>query len=220
MRTSDVGSRLDSVSGRSAKADLWYARVGDHAPQVEHLRDACLSVEEQTRYSRYRSREAAERYVVTRSLVRLVLGERLGVDPRAVTLGRTEMGKPTVRGLHFNLSHSGELILLATCDDHAVGVDIERRRHVERAAALEARWLTDSERAALQTARDKGADSSDAFLRIWSMKEARLKALGIGISGATSDVAQDVEAVSLDAMLARIPQGQDRDGYVGALAFG
>ena len=220
MRASDVGGRLDSVSGRSAKADLWYAKVGDHASQVERLRDACLSTEEQRRYASYRSREAAERYVVTRSLVRLVLSEQLGVDPRALELGRTETGKPTVRGLHFNLSHSGELILLAVCGDRDVGVDIERRRHVERAAALEARWLTDAERDSLKQAREKGADSSDAFLRIWSMKEARLKALGVGISGATSQIAQDIEAISLDPTLARIPVGLDRDGYVGALAFG
>jgi 4'-phosphopantetheinyl transferase len=220
MRASDVGGRLDSIAGRSAKADLWYARVGDHASQVEQLRDGCLSNEERKRLSGYRSKEAAERYVVTRSLVRLVLSEQFGVDPRSLALGRTEMGKPTVRGLHFNLSHSGELILLAICGDRDVGVDVERRRHVERVAALEARWLTGAERSSLQAARDSGADSSDAFLRIWSLKEARLKALGIGISGATSDVAQDVEAIPLDATLAQIPLGQDREGYVGALAFG
>jgi len=220
MRASDVGGRLGSVAGRSAKAELWYARVGDHASQVDQLRDDCLSSEEQQRYSRYRSRDAAERYVVTRSLVRLALSERLDVDPRALALGRTEMGKPTVRGLHFNLSHSGELIVLAICDDRDVGVDIERRRRVERVEALEARWLTAAERSSLDAARNSGADSSDAFLRIWSMKEARLKALGVGISGATSGIAEDLEAISLDETLARIPPSQDKQGYVGALAFG
>ena len=176
-----------------------------------------LSAAECERLGSYRSRAAAERYVVTRSLVRTVLGAHTGVAPKALRVHLSPTGKPEAAGVHFNVTHSGEIILLALCDDRPVGVDVERRREVVRVRALIDRWLTDDERAELQVLRRRGLGDSDAFLRVWSLKEARLKALGVGISGAAGAPLARVSAQGLDDLLE--PIARDDGGYVGAVAF-
>src|SRR2546430_8417120 len=136
----DVGARLGKVSAASAVADVWFAWVGDHARDVDRFSREYLSSEEDARRRQYRSREAAERYVVTRSLTRIVLSEHLGIPAREIRVSRTETGKPVVtRGAHFNVSHSGDLVVLALSDARPVGVDVERKREVVRVQALVAR---------------------------------------------------------------------------------
>lgn len=199
---------------------MWFAWVGDHVRQVERFSRDYLSAEESSRLPQYRSRAAAERYVVTRSLVRVVLSERLGVAPREIAVSRTDMGKPVVaEGVHFNVSHSGDLILLALSDEHAVGVDVERKREVSRVQSLAQRWLTESERADFDRLRSLGATDSEAFLRVWSLKEARLKALGVGIAGAMAAPQQSIEAIPLDGLLDSLGGPHVGQGYVGAVAF-
>jgi 4'-phosphopantetheinyl transferase len=151
--------------------------------------------------------------------VRIVLGEHLGEDPRAVRVSRTDTGKPTAERVHFNVSHSGDLVLVAVSDQRAVGVDVERRRAVERVTALVERWLTAEERRDLERIRGVAGDESEAFLRVWSLKEARLKALGVGISGAAGAGLETVEAQPLDSLLDALAHRPGEAGYVGAVAF-
>ena len=217
---SDVGGRLGTVNTSAGAADVWYAWVGDHARDVDRFSRDYLSSDEAARGRQYRSRDAAERYVVTRSLVRIVLSERLGIPGREIRVNRTDTGKPVVAGgIHFNVSHSADLILLALSDERPVGVDVERKRDVVRVNALIARWLTDAERNELAQLTKRGASSSDAFLRVWSLKEARLKALGVGISGAAGAALHAVDVRSLDDLLESLPGRPDEHHYVGAIAF-
>jgi len=220
IRSSDVGERLGTVDLAGAVADLWFAWVGDHAGDVERFSRDSLSDDERARLGKYRSREAAERYVVTRSLVRIVLSDRLGIPAPEINVSRTDTGKPVVaEGVHFNVSHSGDLVLLALSDTRAVGVDVERRRTVPRVDSLIQRWLTDDEQHDLQRLRAAGVTDSEAFLRVWSLKEARLKALGVGIAGAAAARVRSVDVLPLDNLLDPL-LGQHYDqGYVGAVAF-
>ena len=195
------------------------AWVGDHVHEVDDFSRRFLSDEECRRLDAYRNAAAAERYVVTRSLVRIVLGRHIGEEPRKVRVSRTDLGKPMSERVHFNVSHSGDLVLLAVSDDRAIGVDVERRRPVQRVRALIERWLTDAERRDLERIRGSDGDESDAFLRVWSLKEARLKALGVGISGAGRAQLDTVDARPLDALLDTLALRPGERGYVGAVAF-
>ncbi len=208
------------MTGATVAADIWFAWVGDHARDVDRFSRDYLSAEENAHLAGYRIREAAERYVVTRALVRVVLSDRLGIDARALRVSRTDAGKPVLaEGIHFNVSHSGDLIVLALCEERAVGVDIERRRDVARVQALSDRWLSDEERRAFHVLRSGGYGDSDAFLRVWSLKEARIKALGVGISGASGHRLSDIEAMPLDKLLDSLTGQRNDQSYVGAIAF-
>ena len=74
--------------------------------------------------------------------------------------------------MRFNLSHSGDVTLVAVARDSEVGVDVERIRPVIEMRAIARRWL----------GRDDMADERE-FLRAWTRHEAMLKALGVGLSG-------------------------------------
>lgn len=220
VRASDVGAHLGVASSRQGSADIWYAWVGDHAADIDRFSSDLLSDQERSHLAGYRVRDAAERYVVTRSLVRAVLSERLAIPPRDIEVSRTETGKPVItQGVHFNVSHSGDLILMAVSAERAIGVDIERKRDVQRVEALLRRWLSADEQSEFASLRDDGASPSEAFLRLWSLKEARLKALGVGISGASGARLDIVEAFALDNLLERLAAQRPDPGYVGAIAF-
>jgi 4'-phosphopantetheinyl transferase len=194
--------------------------VGANVAAVDDLTSRVLSAPERERLARYRSAAAAARYVITRSLVRLVLSDRLSLPASEVRIGQTDFGKPVVAdALHFNVSHSGDLVLLALSADRAVGIDVERRRGVERVSALVERWLTSDEQRAVAERVDAGADLSDAFLRVWSLKEARLKALGVGIANAAHADIDAVSVLPLDGLLERLDPGTESEGYIGAVAF-
>ncbi len=212
-----MGVHAGSVRAGDDSADVWVAWVHEHADSTTQLA-AVLSSSERSRMAAYRNVDAAARYVITRSLVRGVLSERLGIAPAEVNIRVTDLGKPVVAGnLHFNVSHSGDLITVAVCRERAVGIDIERRRDVQRAGALISRWLTPTEQHEVKSLHAAGFRESDAFLRVWSAKEARLKALGVGISGSNGAEVSQVVAVALDDLLSSAIVNAEE--YVGAVAF-
>ncbi|MFZ2237848.1 MAG: 4'-phosphopantetheinyl transferase superfamily protein [Dokdonella sp.] len=96
---------------------------------------------------------------------------------------RGEHGKPyapDLDGIEFNLSHSGRHALIAIARDQAIGIDIEaqgRRRSINDIAE---RFFAPAESRALRALPEEARDA--AFLRLWTGKEAVLKALGEGLS--------------------------------------
>jgi 4'-phosphopantetheinyl transferase len=74
--------------------------------------------------------QARRRWVAARWALREVLGGYLEEEPAKVALRFGERGKPMLAGpgesLRFNLSHSGELALIALCEGREVGVDVQR----------------------------------------------------------------------------------------------
>lgn len=120
-----------------------------------------------------------------RAALLTVLGRTLRREPDQVQLESGRRGKPFLgdverHGLHFNWSHSGGRALIAMALDCELGVDLERRRERSRALALAQRYFTPAEHRQLQQARDD--QRSMLFLRLWTAKEALLKALGRGIA--------------------------------------
>ena len=132
--------------------------------------------------ARHRHEGVRRRYVAGRALLRTLLGARLAQAPAAISLTAQPHGKPRLsgagRGVGFNLSHSGDLVAVAVSDGAAVGVDVERiaQRDVARLAG---RWFTPSEAAAVRAQR--GMAALVLFHRIWTAKEAWLKARGVGL---------------------------------------
>jgi phosphopantetheinyl transferase len=98
---------------------------------------------------------------------------------------RSPGAKPWAEGgPHFNLSHSGELALIAVCADAPVGVDLEADRRLRNPPGLARRICTDRELAAVTASPDLNA----ALLRLWVRKEAVAKAEGGGLSTALSGI--------------------------------
>ena len=112
-----------------------------------------------------------------------LLASYLGGEPAQLNFGEGPHGKPFLRpptALDFNISHSRGTLLAAISRAQEVGVDIEVAGRVRPVLDLARRYFTPAEADAL--ARLDPASQQSAFLRLWTCKEAVLKALGAGIS--------------------------------------
>ena len=144
-----------------------------------------LSQEERDRAARFRHAGARAEFIVARALLRLLLGECLGMKPCRVPFSQTSRGKPRLgdsakTSLCFNVSHSHGMALFALTSRCEVGVDVERVRPFSDEMGLADRFFTPTESAALRV-----LDSSrrlETFFRLWTRKEAYLKAHGLGLS--------------------------------------
>lgn len=142
-----------------------------------------LSREERERAARIR--RGRDRWIVGRALLRLVLGGCLGREPRSIEFRLGPNAKPELAPdegeppPHFNLSHSGRLVLIAVADA-PVGVDVERIRELDLAGMARQVFRPD-EAAALNGI--PAARRTEAFIAAWTRKEAYLKARGLGIGG-------------------------------------
>jgi 4'-phosphopantetheinyl transferase len=91
-----------------------------------------------------------------------------------------EHGKPETPGLSFNVSHAGDVALIAFAGSGRVGVDVEAMRPGVEMRALARRFFTASENAAL--GRLPEAELAAGFYGCWTQKEAFVKAVGEGLS--------------------------------------
>ncbi|WMC09667.1 4'-phosphopantetheinyl transferase superfamily protein [Oceanimonas pelagia] len=140
-----------------------------------------LSPAERQRLDGITNAVQARLFLLGRYLLRQRLGRLLGQPPATLEIGLSDKGKPELAGggWQFNLSHSGSLLALALSPHSAVGVDLERRQlEPARITRLARRYLAGAEQAWLTQSRQPAQD----FQRLWTVKEAVLKAGGDGIA--------------------------------------
>jgi 4'-phosphopantetheinyl transferase len=159
---------------------IWFARLDQHHPR--EFSDF-LTDDEINRSGLLRKEILARYSLLSRGFLRIVLGHYLSMKPADVPIKVTDRGKPYVaqdhgQNLQFNVSHSGEVWVIAISKRSRVGIDIER---IDQAinphqSALVAFSL--DERACLL----RSGYSVTDFYQIWTAKEAVLKATGDGFS--------------------------------------
>ena len=157
-------------------------------PNGERQALAVLDEHEQARCGKFLGSDARRRFVLCRAALRINLCERLGCANRELSFGYLEHGKPyakvndavPVPGAFFNVSHSGEHGLIGFAAQEAFGVDLEVRTPGRDFDGIGAIVYGPHERLALSAA--AGAAKAHLFYRLWSLKEALIKALGTGFA--------------------------------------
>jgi 4'-phosphopantetheinyl transferase len=160
----------------------------------QRYRDTLLDDEEQARLTHLTRALAADQFLLGRALLRTALGEQLGRDPRSLRLQRNADGKPALfdaDGWHFNLSHSRDWVALALSRDGEIGIDVESSERRNDIDGIARRFFRPEESAWLQTLPE--AHRRCEFFRIWTLKEATVKALGRGIADTLIDVGVQIE---------------------------
>lgn len=172
------GLEPEAVHAVLADLDAWPL-----GPAEEGLLDAA----ERARAARFATPLLRRRFVVAHALLRQVLGRALGRHPAELRFEPGFHGKPRLagagEGLHFNLSHSGRLALLAL-GPFELGADLEELRPLSDRAELEERVFTAAERAAIA----RSPDPTRAFFEAWTRKEALIKATGQGLSAPLQEI--------------------------------
>ena len=212
---------------------MWKASVAEHARHEPALR-ALLSASELERAARFHFDADRVRHSVSHGLLRRLAGHYLSRPPAELRFAQGEYGKPHVAGvdeggLVFNLSHSGDVVLIALAPGGRVGVDVEcwTRRIDEQGLERIAEYAFSArERAALRLL--NCADQRAAFFSVWSLKEAYIKATGLGVAHGLHQfdvLAESGEACLVEDRRGEVDVGQwamydlaPGPGYSGALA--
>ncbi|HUD69474.1 MAG TPA: 4'-phosphopantetheinyl transferase superfamily protein [Acidimicrobiales bacterium] len=151
---------------------------------------ATLSVEERARVARLATDALQRRAVVRLARRREVLGESLGIPPVAVELAADAHGRLVAQAprgrLVVSSSSSDDVGLLAVASSRQLGADVEATSEVLDAQRFTDRVATPREASAL-AALDPD-ERHDTLARLWTRKEAYLKATGEGIGGGVTHV--------------------------------
>ena len=166
---------------------MWKGNVGALA---EHSAALCTSLDsgELSRAAGFHHAADRDRFLLSHGLVRVLAAHYLDRPAAALAFDIGASGKPHMAAadagrLAFNLSHSGDLILLAFARSGHVGVDVEcwsaGLGDAER-ARIATSVFSAGERAAL--AQVPSVQRRAAFYSVWTRKEAYLKATGAGMT--------------------------------------
>ena len=185
---------------------LWILRPTEPACSQLHTSvGRIVSTEEVARSNDFVRGGVRDRYLIRRAFVRTVLSQYTQVDPADWTFGSGPYGKPEVVTpkaeipLFFSLSSCEGIIACLIGSDRKLGLDIERWDPSIDVDPIADHYLTPSEAQFLHKL--PSGERSQAFLKLWTLKEAYLKALGVGLSLPTetfmfSDKATEIELSS------------------------
>ena len=175
---------------------VWSLRFADVASLQDRF-ERQLEEAEWVRSRRFATDELRRRWAIGRGAVREILAGYLGVAARdlaivlrpCVACGGPH-GKPALAppadGLRFNVAHTGEVLLVAVVSGREVGIDVEPVGRGRPLASIAHSWLAGAESPALE--RVPIQEREQALLRLWTLKEAYLKATGVGLNAELRDV--------------------------------
>lgn len=179
IRVAEPGSVAPSIADH--EVHIWVLRL-DESQSTQPLRDS-LSPDESERASRFRFDKHRNQYVLTRGTLRSLLAGYLGIPAKEISFQYSKYDKPGLaqaQDLDFNVSHTEGMAIFGFTRGHRIGVDIEHLRSDFRTDEIAERFFSFAEREALRKIPE--ARRHESFFRIWTRKEAYIKALGEGLS--------------------------------------
>ena len=173
------------------EVQVWSASMPNDPVCVKNI-SKCLSPDELERAVRFRIDEPRLEFLFGRSILKWLLGARLGIAPDKITLGYGSCGKPFLRepvmggDVEFSISHSNGHFAIALSHGRRVGIDIERIQDDGDWLLMARQFYSSDETEAMLTL--PAEQHSYAFFKAWTSKEALLKATGEGLSAGLSGV--------------------------------
>lgn len=174
----DLLSRPSPLS--IGEVHLWLLDINQFNDRHLNQAQEIMSLDEHKRAQRFV--RGKQEYIASRWLLRRALGQYLQESAPPLKFAREEKGKPYIPGtnIQFNLSHSGTWAVLAVAKDFRVGIDVEQGSNARDLLGIATNYYHPDELRVLE------ALPPDAqlkhFYRLWTLKEALLKAAGAGIS--------------------------------------
>ena len=197
---------------------MWLLEAPEDADHERVERGAALlDAEERARLARLRFAPDKLRYLFAHALVRTTLSRYAPeTAPARWRFLTNEHGRPEIAAgagappLRFNLSHTAGLVACAVTFGRDVGVDVEHLspRRFDAAAWLEvaAAHFAPREVAGLQA--QPAEARRERFFAIWTLKEAYLKARGLGLALPLTRFAFDLDSVAPDTAPGTEPRVQ------------
>jgi 4'-phosphopantetheinyl transferase len=163
-----------------------------------------LSSDELDRANLIEAENSRREFIINRAILRVILSNYLGVEPRKLKFKYNQNGKPSLQSpqsgsystvpfepeeIQFNAAHSHGLAVYAFSSRYLIGADVEwMNRPIEDRMgrnSIADRFFSKDERDSISRLR-AGAKRRKAFFKLWTAKEAFLKARGENIGAITS----------------------------------
>jgi 4'-phosphopantetheinyl transferase len=165
---------------------LWFVDFHDVSDALVARGAEVLDAEELARRDRFLFERDRRTYVISHAFLRDVLSRYVDVAPTAWKFSRTDHGRPEIdapaaaRSLRFNLSHTRGGALVGVVEQCDLGVDIESAARETSCVELADRYFSPSEVAELH--RLPVERQRARFFEYWTLKEAYIKARGLGLA--------------------------------------
>lgn len=164
------------------EVQLWHTQIDVSNHNLPYYR-SLLAPDELERLERFKFEKDRKCFCIARAMLRLFLGGYLQRDSKEVHFTYGSHGKPSLNidsRIHFNLSHSGNGILIGFMLDYEIGVDIELVKHDFDPLEIAENYFSAIEILELKQAEPNARMRT--FFNGWTRKEAFIKAVGDGLS--------------------------------------
>jgi 4'-phosphopantetheinyl transferase len=168
----------------AGEVHIWTTQSNPQDTSLASLH-SLLSPSEVAAANRFVFDHSRKAYVFAHGVLRQILGGYVDLSPEEIRFEQTRFGKPFLAGPHdqarvrFNMSHSGDAVLVAITRDRHIGADIERIRPLDFAGIVNSHF-TAQECAFIRN--QPTEKQQNAFFTCWTRKEAFIKAVGKGLS--------------------------------------
>jgi len=178
---------------RGNAVHVWRLPVAASAAQMSDF-SHLLTETERARGSRFVREPDLLRFALGRAATRALLSRYLARPAAAIDLMADANGKLRLQGatgadqpmIHFNLSHSGDWVVIAFSRACAVGIDVEATAERAASADLIAYVMGDREQQRLQSL--PASRQRAGFFKCWTSKEAFIKGCGVGLTAALKGI--------------------------------
>lgn len=165
---------------------VWWSMLDQHQNNINKYYKI-LSQQEQKKVNKFRFQLLRDRQIVSRGILKQLISKYISTDLEEIEFTYNKYGKPLLcrkldeSNLYFSISHSEYLGMFAFAKGNSIGVDVEKIQelfiNLEDVIKLcfsdfEKSWFTDV------SAKMK----NEVFYKVWTAKEAFIKAMGIGLS--------------------------------------
>ena len=164
---------------------IWRTSLDFSTAKVNQLA-TFLSIDELARANRFHFPEHKKRFIAARGILRQLLGNYMQTSPNKLKFEYGDQGKPRLAtsmgnsSLQFNISHSQNYALYGFTYHDPIGVDLEYLREMKDAVKVAKRFF--SPREYRMIANLPSEQQQRVFFKLWTAKEAYLKAIGTGLA--------------------------------------
>lgn len=161
--------------------DLWHGELSLDSGAYDNFWSV-LDIPEKARAEKMTNHAQQQRYVETHGRLKYLLALYVNEAPEKIRLNKTPHGKPYLADkpeIVFNLSHSGNMMVIGVSNHCNLGVDIEVCQPRSNFSALVKKCFADEETSYWNKLPE--AQKIVEFYRFWTRKEAFVKAIGRGI---------------------------------------
>ncbi len=149
-----------------------------------------LNQEEREKADRFYFQKDRERFILSKGILRKILGKYLHQDPEKISFSSNSFGKPELQifsphrennsgKICFNISHSENVFLVAISRDLELGVDIEFIRPNRPIEKIIEKYFSPEEKKELLQKNEP--ERLKNFYQLWTCKEAFIKGIGEGM---------------------------------------